>query len=115
MYALAPYLAPPIWFMFAALMLYFVASIYFHLLCALGGSSRTARVLMGALLWLGFAVIGVAPLFGWIAIAKAYLPAMLEGPAVLWSVLCFGLCFVAIHRAMKPRLRQLQSLGMFRK
>ena len=113
--ALFQFIVPPLWFFASAVLLYFVACLYFHLLAMLGGRSSTVRVLIGSLLWLAVAAIGVAPLFGWLAVAQASFPALLEFPALLWPLLCFGLCFLAIGRALRPRLRQLQSMGFFKK
>lgn len=109
------YLVPPLWFSFAATVLYFLACVYARLLIALEGRSVVVRVVFGGLLWLTFGGIFVAPLFGWIALERSNFPLFMEAPAMLWPLLCFGLCFFAVHRAMKPRLRQLQSAGFFLK
>jgi hypothetical protein len=109
------YLVLPLWFSLAATVLYFLACVYAHLLCALDGRSVVVRVVFGGLLWLTFAGVFVAPLFGWIALERAYFPLFEEAPAMLWPFLCFGLCFFAVHRAMKARIRQLQSAGFFLK
>jgi hypothetical protein len=107
-------LAPLLWFAVAAAALFVLATVYVHALLVVAELSRLLRVALSAILWLTFAAAAVAPLFGWISIARARYPAALEFPALLWVLLCFGLCFVAVHRPIKRRLPQLQAAGLFR-
>jgi hypothetical protein len=109
------YLAPVLWFVLSAVALYPLARLYVRLLCAVGERDGLARVVLGGLLWIAFSAIAVAPLFGWLALAQSRFPAFLAFPAAIWPVLCFCLCIVAINRAIKPSLRQLRSVGFFRK
>lgn len=106
-------LAPFLWFAGAAAALYFVAKFYVHALLFVAELSRPLKVVFSGILWLTFSATAVAPLFGWLSVARACCPAALEFPALLWVLLCFGLCFVA-HRPIKQRLPQLQAAGFFR-
>jgi len=107
-------LAPLLWFAVAAAALFVLATVYVHALLAVTDLSRLLRVALSTILWLKFAITAVAPLFAWIIIARDRYPAALEFPALLWVLLCFGLCFVAVHRPIKRRLPQLQAAGLFR-
>ncbi|WP_284336695.1 hypothetical protein [Comamonas sp. NoAH] len=108
-------LAPPIWFGMCAALLLVVTRVYVRGLLVIGGFPRLFRVAIGALLWLLLSAMGVAPLFGWIAVTKLHLPDLIELPAMLWPMLCFGLCFAAMYHPIKRRLPQLQAAGFYRK
>ena len=111
---IAEFLAPPIWFGMCAALLLVATRVYVRGLIAIGGFPRLPRVAIGALLWLLLSAMGVAPLFGWIAVARLHLPGLIELPAMLWPMLCFGLCFAAMRRPIKRRLPQLRAAGFYR-
>lgn len=112
--ALELLLAPLLWFAVAAAALFVLATVYVHALLAVAELSRHLRVALSTILWLKFATTGVAPLFAWIIIARERYPDSLEFPALLWVLLCFGLCVLAVHRPIKRCLPQLQAAGLFR-
>lgn len=107
-------LMPLLWFAVSAAALVVVAKVYVHGLLLVARLPRVLKVTLSVLLWLGFSAVFVAPLFGWIAIAKVHYPAALEFPVLLWVLVCFGLCVVAVYRPVKERLPQLQAAGFFR-
>jgi len=107
-------LAPLLWFAVAAVALFAISTVYVRALLVAARLPRLLRLAVSVLLWLTFAAVAVAPLIGWVLVAKARYPAVLEFPAVLWPLLCFALCFVAALRPINRRLPQLQAAGLFR-
>ena len=107
-------LLPPLWFAVAAVGLAFLSGAYVHGLLLAARLPSFLKIALSVLLWLAFSVVCVAPLFGWLFIARRHLPVALELPAMLWPLLCFGLCFPAVYRPVKRHLPQLRAAGFFR-
>ena len=110
----AQLISPLTWFAMAAALLYVLAGAYVHALLLVARLPSIGKVALSVLLWLTFSVIAVAPLFGWLEIARIHFPGALESPFLVWPLPCFGLCFVALYRPLRRRLPQLQAAGLFR-
>ncbi|WP_140637489.1 hypothetical protein [Methylibium rhizosphaerae] len=112
---LALILLPPLWFAANAVVLLVLSCVYVHALLGVARLPAFFKVVASVVLWLAFSAVCVAPLFGWIFIARLHLPVALELPTMLWPLLCFGLCFVAVYRPVKRHLPQLRAVGFFRR
>jgi hypothetical protein len=111
---LALFLLPLLWFAVSATALLVVSRVYVRALLLVARLTGPLKVALAVVLWSAFSVVCVAPLFGWLFVARLHFPAALELPAMLWPLLCFGLCFVAVYRPVKRHLPQLQAAGFFR-
>ena len=112
---LALTLLPPLWFSATATALLALSVIYVRALLVMARLPASLKAAVSVVLWLVFSAICVAPLFGWLFIARLHLPAAIELPAVLWPLLCYGLCFLAIYRPVRRHLPKLQAAGYFRR
>jgi len=110
---ISPYVTIAFWFIACGAALIPLSRLYVRSLLALRKLRSIWKVTAGGVLWLGFAVIGVLPLLGGMALANRHFPVLLEFPSLLWLVACYLASCVPIFRNINSRREELQAAGFF--